>query len=62
VADSADSQAALESVLKDERVKQYQQVADSPEDEFHFIHGREGAKIFGYDPGSHEFFRCALSQ
>jgi SAM-dependent methyltransferase len=48
--DAADAQASLESVLKDEIVRMYQEVADNPENEFHFFHGREAAEIFGYAP------------
>jgi arsenite methyltransferase len=48
--DTADSQAALESVLKDEIIKMYQEVADNPQSEFHFFHGREAADIFNYEP------------
>ena len=28
----------------------YQEVADNPESEFHFFHGREAAEMFGYSP------------
>lgn len=46
---SAESQASLEAVLKDEILRMYQEVADHPEGEFHFHHGREAAEAFGYD-------------
>jgi SAM-dependent methyltransferase len=46
--DAADAQASLEAVLKDEIVRMYQDVADNPEHEFHFFHGREAAELFGY--------------
>ncbi len=46
---SAESQASLEAVLKDEILRMYQEVADHPEGEFHFFHGREAAEAFGYD-------------
>lgn len=48
--DAAEAQASLESVLKDEIIRMYQEVADSPDAEFHFYHGREAAELFGYDP------------
>lgn len=48
--DAVDAQASLEGVLKDEILRMYQEVADSPEGEFHFYHGREAAELFGYDP------------
>jgi SAM-dependent methyltransferase len=48
--DAADTQASLEGVLKDEIVRMYQEVADNPEGEFHFFHGREAAELFGYAP------------
>ncbi len=46
---SAESQASLEAVLKDEILRMYQEVADHPEGEVHFFHGREAAEAFGYD-------------
>jgi len=46
----ADAQASLEAVIKDEVFRMYQEVADNPEQEFHFYHGREAALMFGYDP------------
>lgn len=45
----AEAQASLESVLKDEIIRMYQEVADNPDAEFHFFHGREAAERFGYD-------------
>jgi len=50
LADAIDAQASLEGVLKDEIIRMYQEVADSPDSEFHFFHGREAAELFGYDP------------
>ena len=47
--DSADAQASLEAVLKDEIIRMYQDVADNPAGEFHFYHGREAADLFGYE-------------
>jgi len=47
--DLADTQASLEAVLKDEILQMYQEVADHPEAEFHFYHGREAAELFEYD-------------
>jgi arsenite methyltransferase len=49
VVDAADAQASLEAVLKDEIIRMYQEVADTPDAEFHFYHGREAAELFGYD-------------
>ncbi len=46
----ADSQASLEADLKQEILRMYQEVADQPEGEFHFYHGRQAAEMFGYDP------------
>ena len=46
--DSADAQAPLEAVLKEEIIRMYQDVADHPDGEFHFFHGREAAELFGY--------------
>lgn len=46
----ADSQAPLEEVIKGEVLRMYQEVADHPDSEFHFYHGREAAEMFGYEP------------
>jgi SAM-dependent methyltransferase len=46
--DVIDAQASLESTLKDEIIRMYQEVADNPESEFHFFHGREAVELFGY--------------
>jgi len=48
--DTVDTQASLEETLKDEIVRMYQEVADKPDGEFHFFHGREAAELFGYAP------------
>lgn len=48
--DAIDAQAPLEAALKDEIIRMYQEVADHPEGEFHFYHGREAAERFGYAP------------
>ncbi|MBI1799355.1 MAG: methyltransferase domain-containing protein [Candidatus Eisenbacteria bacterium] len=48
--DTAEAQASLEAVLKDEIVRMYQEVADNPKGTFHFFHGREAAELFGYAP------------
>jgi len=45
----ADHQASLEATLKDEILRMYEEVAEQPEGEFHFFHGREAAELFGYD-------------
>ena len=45
---TADAQEGLEAVLKDEILRMYQEVADRPDGEFHFYHGREAAERFGY--------------
>jgi arsenite methyltransferase len=47
--DAIEAQAPLEAVLKDEILRMYQEVADSPDGEFHFYHGREAAELFGYE-------------
>jgi SAM-dependent methyltransferase len=48
--DSITAQESLEGVLKDEIIRMYQEVAEQPEGEYHFFHGREAAELFGYDP------------
>ena len=45
---AADNQVSLEVVLKDEIIRMYEEVADNPEAEFHFYHGREAAELFEY--------------
>ena len=45
----AEEQASLESVIKGEVLRMYQEVADHPRQEFHFFHGREAAEMFGYE-------------
>jgi SAM-dependent methyltransferase len=47
---SGDVSPSLEGVLKDEILRMYQEVADSPGSEFHFFHGREAAELFEYSP------------
>jgi SAM-dependent methyltransferase len=46
---TAEAQESLEGALKDEILRMYQEVADHPEGEFHFFHGREAAELFEYD-------------
>ncbi|HKW40966.1 MAG TPA: methyltransferase domain-containing protein [Gemmatimonadales bacterium] len=46
----ADSQSSLEADLKGEIIRMYQEVADHPDGEFHFFHGREAAELYGYAP------------
>ena len=48
MSDAAEAQASLEGFLKDEIVRMYQDVADNPEGEFHFFHGRQAAELFEY--------------
>jgi arsenite methyltransferase len=50
VVDAVEAQAPLEGVLKDEIIRMYQEVAETPNGEFHFYHGREAAELFEYDP------------
>jgi len=45
----ADEQAPLEGVIKGEVLRMYQEVAEYPEGEFHFYHGRQAAELFGYE-------------
>lgn len=45
----AAEQAPLESVIKGEVLRMYQEVADNPRQEFHFFHGPEAAEMFGYE-------------
>src|SRR2546421_1839197 len=45
----AEEQAPLEGVIKGEVLRMYQEVAEHPEGEFHFYHGRQAAEMFGYE-------------
>lgn len=44
-----EGQETLEGALKGEILRMYQEVAEHPEKEFHFFHGREAAEMFGYE-------------
>src|SRR3989442_6757043 len=46
----AEEQGSLEAVIKGEVLRMYQDVAEHPEGEFHFYHGRQAAEMFGYEP------------
>lgn len=46
----ADAQASLEATLKDEIIRMYEEVAENPNGQFHFFHGREAAELFDYAP------------
>ncbi len=41
--------AALEGVITGEVLRMYQEVAEHPDGEFHFYHGRQAAELFGYE-------------
>jgi SAM-dependent methyltransferase len=45
-----DTQASLEAQLKGEILRMYEEVAERPQGDFHFFHGREAAEMFEYDP------------
>jgi arsenite methyltransferase len=47
--DPVKEQESLEAVLKDEIIRMYQDVAENPNAEYHFYHGREAAELFGYE-------------
>jgi arsenite methyltransferase len=44
----AEEQATLEGLITGEVLRMYQEVAEHPEAEFHFYHGRQAAELFGY--------------
>lgn len=46
---AADAQASLEAALKGEILRMYEEVAEKPDGDFHFFHGREAAELFEYD-------------
>ena len=45
MADTIPAQESLEAVLKDEIIRMYQDVAENPQAEYHFYHGREAAEM-----------------
>jgi SAM-dependent methyltransferase len=47
---TTDAQASLEAALKGEILRMYEEVAEKPDGDFHFFHGREAAELFDYDP------------
>ena len=49
VQDPIEAQASLEATLKDEIIRMYQEVAEQPDGEFHFHHGRDAAELFDYE-------------
>jgi SAM-dependent methyltransferase len=48
--DFADAQASLEATLKDEIIRMYEEIAENPQAEYHFFHGRAAAELFQYAP------------
>ena len=46
--ETAAAPPSLETVLNDEIIRMYEEVAEHPEATFHFYHGREAAELFGY--------------
>jgi arsenite methyltransferase len=47
---STEAPDSLESVIKGEVLRMYQEVAAHPDQQFHFFHGREAAEMLGYRP------------
>ncbi len=47
---SIETHASLEAVLKEEIFRMYDEVAENPDGDFHFFHGRQAAELFGYEP------------
>lgn len=45
----AEQQESLEAAIKGEVIRMYHEVAEHPENEFHFYHGRPAAEMFAYD-------------
>lgn len=50
MSDVVEAQASLEETLKGEILRMYREVAENPDAEFHFYHGREAADLFDYAP------------
>jgi SAM-dependent methyltransferase len=49
MSESTDAQAPLEAELKGEILRMYEEVAEQPDGDFHFFHGRAAAEMFDYD-------------
>jgi len=47
---AADIQSSLEAKLKGEILRMYEEVAEEPDGDFHFFHGRRAVEMFEYDP------------
>jgi len=47
---TSDIPDSLEGIIKGEVLRMYREVADHPEQQFHFFHGREAAEMLGYRP------------
>ncbi len=45
----AEQQESLEAAIKGEVIRMYHEVAEHPENQFHFFHGRVAAEMFDYD-------------
>jgi SAM-dependent methyltransferase len=43
------SEPSVEATLKDAILDMYEEIAERPDGEFHFFHGREAAELFGYE-------------
>lgn len=46
----AGHEPAMEELLQQEIFRLYGEIAEHPDGEYHFYHGREAAELFGYDP------------
>jgi len=46
----SEQQEPLEAAIKGEVIRMYHEVAEHPDSEFHFYHGRPAALMFDYDP------------
>jgi len=46
----AEAQESLEGDLKGEILRMYEEIAEQPEGDFHFFHGREAVELFEYEP------------
>ena len=46
---AAEAQESLEALLKNEVIRLYEEVAERPDGDFHFFHGRAAADMFGYE-------------
>jgi hypothetical protein len=56
--DAVAAQESLEAMPKGEIVRMDQEVADNPDGEYHFFHGRQAAEPFGHAAATGTTMEC----